>query len=140
VERLRVLSEEKTQELEASSEPSVEVTADREMIRQALLNLVDNAIRHTPVEGTIRIQTRRLADGRGRFEITDTGSGIPPEHLEHIFERFYRVESATEESEQGYGLGLAIARHAVLVSGGEIDAESEPGVGTTFRVTLPAPT
>ena len=139
MERLRVLSEEKDQNLEAEFEPSVEVTADREMIRQALLNLVDNAIRHAPVGGSIRIQTRRLADGRGCFEVTDTGSGIPPEHLEHVFERFYRIEAPAEESEQGYGLGLAIARHAVLVSGGEIDVESEPGVETTFRVTLPAP-
>ncbi|MFC1543676.1 sensor histidine kinase [Gemmatimonadota bacterium] len=139
VERLLVLAEEGGQSLNLEAAGTTEVSADREMIRQALLNLVDNAIRHTPAGGSIYVRTRPLPGGHGMVEVTDTGPGIASEHLEHIFERFYRADPRAGEDVQGYGLGLAIARHAVVLNGGEITVESEPGSGTTFRVTLPGP-
>jgi signal transduction histidine kinase len=140
VDRLLVLAEEREQVLRLETVDTAEVAADREMIRQALLNLVDNAIRHTPMKGSIVVRTERLPDGRGVVEVADTGRGIAPEHLEHIFERFYRVDPGEGEAVPGYGLGLAITRRAVLLNGGEIDVHSESGRGTTFRITLPAPT
>jgi heavy metal sensor kinase len=140
MDRLLVLAEERGQTLRFEAEGVTEVAADREMIRQALLNLVDNAIRHTPTEGSILVRTERLPDGRGVVEVTDTGPGIASKHLEHIFERFYRADSVEGETTSGYGLGLAITRRAVLLNGGEIDVRSDPGEGTTFRVTLPAST
>ena len=112
------------------------VGADRERVGHVFDNLIGNALAHTPRGGSVVVAAE--PDGRGfvRFRVTDTGEGIPPEHLPRIFEKFYRVPGS--ETKGGAGLGLAIAREIVAAHGGQIAAESEPGAGTTFTFTLPS--
>lgn len=111
--------------------------ADPTALRQVLGNLVENAVRHT-AEGTVRVVARRDGDMIS-LAVTDTGIGIPPEHLHRIFERFYRVDPARSREQGGTGLGLAIVRHLVEAHGGHVTAESEAGVGTTIFTTWPIP-
>jgi len=111
------------------------VEADRDTLRSALINILDNAIKYTPAEGHIRIVVKRRQD-EAVVEVGDDGPGIPLEHREKIFERFYRVEKARSSETGGAGLGLAIARWAVEINGGRIELESEEGRGSTFRVIL----
>jgi two-component system sensor histidine kinase BaeS len=100
-------------------------------VREVLVNLTANALRHTPQGGEVRIVVA-LAAGNLRFSVADTGTGIAPDDLPHVFERFYKTADST-----GSGLGLAIARNLVLAHGGQIEAESEAGRGTTIRFRLP---
>lgn len=112
------------------------VFADPTALRQVLGNLVENAVRHT-AEGTVRIVARR--DGEVvSLAVTDTGIGIPAEHLPRVFERFYRVDPARSREQGGTGLGLAIVRHLVESHAGSVTAESEPGVGTTILTHWPS--
>ena len=112
------------------------VKGDRAKLRQLLLNILDNAIRYTPHGGEISVSVQ--AEGEmAVVSISDTGIGIPPEDLPHIFERFYRVDKARSRSEGGSGLGLAIAKHITEIHGGRIEIESKLGTGSTFRVYLP---
>jgi signal transduction histidine kinase len=111
------------------------VFADRTALEQILLNLVENALRHT-ISGTIAIETRRRSSGVV-LSVTDTGSGIPPEHLPRIFERFYRADSGRSRESGGTGLGLAIVRHLVEAHGGRVSAESTVGAGTTIDIFFP---
>jgi signal transduction histidine kinase len=112
------------------------VYADRTALEQILLNLVENALRHTPDGGRITIETRPDAHG-ARLLVKDTGSGIPPEHLPRIFERFYRADSGRSRDTGGTGLGLAIVRHLVEAHGGSVRAESVVGAGATIEIFLP---
>jgi heavy metal sensor kinase len=136
-DRLRILAEERDQELQVKIESDPEVVADREMIRQAVMNLLDNAIRNTPGGGSIRVVVNTLPGGEGCLEVRDTGQGIPQEHLEHIFERFYSIAGTPGDEPHGSGLGLAIAEQAVAMNGGHIEVESEVGAGSVFRIVLP---
>jgi signal transduction histidine kinase len=114
------------------------VLVDEDRIGQVLLNLVGNALQYTSSGGQITISARAL--GREvKLSVTDTGIGIPPEHLPHIFDRFYRVDkSRSRQSGGGSGIGLTIAKHLVELHGGTIRAESEgAGSGSTFWFTLP---
>ncbi|HLV79743.1 MAG TPA: ATP-binding protein, partial [Chthonomonadaceae bacterium] len=109
------------------------VRADRAQIQRVLVNLISNAVRHTPEGGRIAVSAR--AEGNMvAFRVQDTGAGIPKEYLSRIFERFVQVPGATRG---GAGLGLSIARTIVGAHGGAISAESEPGQGSTFTFTLP---
>jgi two-component system OmpR family sensor kinase/two-component system sensor histidine kinase BaeS len=110
--------------------PSMEVDPVR--IAEVLANLLHNALRHTPPGGSVVVSARGPADGRVEFAVEDTGSGIPPEVIPHVFDRFVKAADSG-----GAGLGLAIARSLVEAHGGEIGAESEPGKGTTIRFSLP---
>jgi histidine kinase len=113
------------------------VRADEDRIGQVLLNLVGNALQYTPPGGRVGIRARREGDAV-RVAVTDTGIGIPPEHLPHVFERFYRVDKSRSRAGGGSGVGLTIARHLVEAHGGEIEAASDgPGRGSTFTFTLP---
>ncbi len=112
------------------------IYADRTALEQILLNLVENAIRHTGEGGRITIRTMREGDGVS-LAVSDTGTGIPPEHLPRIFERFYRADSGRSREAGGTGLGLAIVRHLVEAHGGRVTAESVVGAGTTISVFLP---
>jgi phosphoserine phosphatase RsbU/P len=114
--------------------------ADPDRIRQVLINLLGNAIKYTPERGSIRIGAARDRNGKGSATIfvSDTGPGIPPKHLEAIFEPYYRVVGAESGTPEGAGLGLAISRELIRQMGGELTAESEPGAGATFIVRLPA--
>ncbi len=110
-----------------------DVRADRAQMTRVLVNLIGNAVRHTAAGGEITVGGR-LQDGQVALRVADTGVGIPPDYLPRIFERFVQVPGATRG---GAGLGLSIARTIVEAHGGTITAESEPGQGSTFTVTLP---
>ncbi len=110
------------------------VRADSSQITRVLVNLLNNAIRHTPPSGTITVSATEQLPDLVAFTVADTGSGIPKEFLARIFERFVQVPGATRG---GAGLGLSIARSIVKAHNGEISAQSEPGKGSTFVFTLP---
>lgn len=113
------------------------VLGDRERIHQVLFNLLDNAVRFTPEGGKVTVSASRV-DGRCAVRVTDTGPGIPEEHLPRLFERFYRADTARSRDDGGTGLGLAICRSVVEAHGGRIWAESEVGKGSVFTFELPA--
>lgn len=115
----------------------VTVMGDPGQLRQLSLILIDNAIKYTPAGGKIRIAVSRNG-ALAAFSITDTGIGIPPEARPHIFERFYRADQARARDQQGSGLGLAIGKWIAEAHQGEISVHSQPGVGSTFTVLLPA--
>ena len=134
---LGVLAEERDQALEVEAAGPVPVSADRLVLRQALVNLVDNAIKYSPCGSPIRVVV--AGDGaEGRLEVVDKGPGIAPEHRERIFERFYRIDAGRSREQGGAGLGLCLAHWAVTVHGGRIEVVSEEGQGSAFRVVLPA--
>ncbi len=113
------------------------ILADPDRFQQMLRNLVDNALAHTPAGGKVGV-TAAQVESNVEFCIQDTGEGIPAEHLELIFERFYRVDKSRARSTGGAGLGLAIVRQLVEAQGGLVAAESTPGEGTTIRFTIPS--
>lgn len=135
-ESLSVLAEEKEQSLKVEAPEDPEVTADRGMIQHALINLLDNAIRHTPPGTHISVVTRRGPAGGAVIEVVDDGPGIPTADQGRIFERFQQLEGEAPPG-AGAGLGLAIARWIVHLNGGRIEVESTPGEGSTFRIVLP---
>jgi two-component system phosphate regulon sensor histidine kinase PhoR len=112
-----------------------EVTANPRALDQVLINLVDNAIKYTPEGGRITVRASSHTD-TVTLEIENTGPGIPADQLDRIFERFYRVDAGRSRDMGGTGLGLSIVRHLVARMGGEIEAQSEPGEWTRFRLTL----
>jgi signal transduction histidine kinase len=112
-----------------------QIVADPDRIEQVVENLFANALRHTPADGTIALGARLDGDMYA-LTIADSGPGIPPDHLPHIFERFYKVDSARANGSGGSGLGLSIARAIVARHGGTIGAASEPG-HTVFTIRLP---
>ena len=112
--------------------------ADRGAVQQVLTNLFDNAVRYTPGGGQIAVDAAATAD-EIVVAVSDTGAGIPPEHLPRIFERFYRVDPARSREAGGTGLGLAIVKHLMESHGGRVEAESTPGAGTIIRLHFPVP-
>ncbi len=140
-------AEERGVEVAASAEEGLPpVLADPDRVGQVLRNLIANALRYTPGGGSIRVSAG--LDGQAghagmgaRFaqvSVADTGSGIPPEDLPHIFDRFYRVDKSRARASGGTGLGLAVVKQLVEAHGGRVWAESELGKGTVFHFTLPA--
>ena len=113
------------------------IVADGTALEQILFNLVENALRHTGAGGRITIETAGTDRGVNLI-VKDTGSGIPPEHLPRIFERFYRADAGRSREAGGTGLGLAIVRHLVEAHAGNVTAESALGSGTTIRIFFPA--
>ncbi|HKW06197.1 MAG TPA: ATP-binding protein [Candidatus Dormibacteraeota bacterium] len=112
------------------------VLADRTRLAQVLMNLVRNAITHTPEGGLVAIEVKPLETGPVEVSVSDTGPGIPAEETEKIFERFYRTDASRTRSTGGFGLGLAIAREMVDAMGGRISVDSAPGQGSRFSVIL----
>ena len=112
--------------------------ADEARLRQVLANLLDNAVRHTPAEGSITIRSGPAGAATCWIEVTDTGEGISAEDLPHIFDRFYRGTDASGRKTRGSGLGLAIARALITAMGGQMTAAGTPGEGSTFRIELRA--
>jgi two-component system phosphate regulon sensor histidine kinase PhoR len=115
-----------------------EIAGDESELRSAVGNLLSNAIRYTPQGGRIEVGWRIGGDGRGEIAVTDTGPGIARVHLPRLTERFYRIESSRSRESGGTGLGLAIVKHVMQRHAGELDVESEPGKGSTFRLVFPA--
>jgi signal transduction histidine kinase len=118
----------------ASNLPSIPIDPDR--IQQTIAILISNALHHTPANGLITISTQRDSGGL-LLKVIDTGSGIPPEDLPHVFERFYRADKSRSRESGGSGLGLAIARGIVEAHGGSIAVTSSMGKGTTMTIALP---
>jgi len=115
-----------------------EVIADRDRLRQVLLNLLSNAHKFTPPGGAITLTTSRTGPDLVAIIVEDTGIGIAPEHQTIVFEAFQQVESGYARTQQGTGLGLALTKQLVELMGGTITLQSTPGVGSAFTVTLPA--
>jgi two-component system phosphate regulon sensor histidine kinase PhoR len=115
--------------------PDAMVYADSRRLEQMLTNLIDNGIKFTRPNTTVSISHESGA--RDQIFVTDNGEGIPAQHLERLFERFYRVDRARAREMGGTGLGLAIVKHLALLHGGEITVESELGKGSTFTIHLP---
>ena len=114
------------------------IHGDAFRLEQVFNNLLENALKYTPPQGSVTIRATRTETGGAEIRVIDTGSGIPPMDLPHIFERFYRADKARSRKLGGTGLGLSIAKHIVQLHNGDICAESEPGSGTTFILRLPA--
>jgi heavy metal sensor kinase len=135
VEDMRPLAEEKRQDLSLSADGPVLVRADEATLRLALVNLIDNAIKYTPPSGAIAV-TVRIRGDETLVEVTDNGPGIPVEHADRIFDRFYRVDQSRTGQAAGTGLGLAIAKWAVEANGGRIELQSRDAGGSIFRLAL----
>lgn len=129
-------AEEGDVHLELQAPPGARIRGDFDRLEQVLNNLLDNAFRHTPRGGTVRVGSREVSPGVLQVSVADTGAGIPAPDVPHLFERFYRA--ATSGNGRGHGLGLAISREIVRAHGGDIWATSEQGKGTTFVFTLPS--
>ncbi len=112
------------------------VRGSREELRSAFGNIVSNAVRYTPDGGSISLAWREDTTG-GRFEVSDTGLGVAPDHIPRLTERFYRVDKSRSRETGGTGLGLAIVKHVLLRHGGHLDVQSEVGRGSTFSAVLP---
>lgn len=137
VDFLHVLAEEKQQTLRIDIREEVHVEADRWMLRQAIINIIDNAINYSPQDAAIQIVVRRDVQNGAVIEVIDEGPGISEEHRAKVFERFYRIDGDRSSQTGGTGLGLAIARWAVEANGGKIELETEQDKGSTFRIVLP---
>jgi two-component system phosphate regulon sensor histidine kinase PhoR len=111
------------------------VLAERGRLEQVLINLLDNALKYTPANGSVTVSAAE-AGNLVQVTVTDTGTGIPAKDLPRLFERFYRVDSARSRDQGGTGLGLAIAKHIVQLLGGDITVASTPGKGSAFSFTL----
>ena len=134
----RAQAQERNITLQIQHAPSVpQIEVDPERMAQVLGNLLSNALRYTPAGGTITLRDESNA-GRVRLMVSDTGAGIAPEAIPHIFERFYRVDPSRQQQNGSSGLGLAIARSLVEAHNGTLTAQSTLGQGTTFMITLPA--
>ncbi len=136
VELILPLAEEKNQTINVQV-TALPITADRVLLRQALLNLLDNAIKYSPTKSTIEIGLQTDNTGFVQILVKDQGPGIAPEHLEKIFDRFYRVDKGRSRAMGGSGLGLAIARWAISVQGGHITVQSTLHQGSVFIINLP---
>jgi len=133
VSHLGVLAEEKGQTLSIEKVASPRVRADRLVLRQALINLVDNAIKFTPPAGRVRLRLSETSS-LAVVDVIDSGPGVPPHAREHIFDRFYRIDGSEVV---GTGLGLSLARGGVEAIGGRLTLEQTGPEGSTFRITIP---
>lgn len=117
-------------------DPEVWISADPQWLERVVLNLLDNAIKFTRSGGSVEVSLAR-DNGEARLEVSDTGSGISPDALPHIFERFYREDASRSKQVAGVGLGLSLVRSIVQAHHGRVQVKSEPNVGSTFIVLLP---
>ncbi|HEU5422407.1 MAG TPA: ATP-binding protein, partial [Nitrolancea sp.] len=138
--RHRPAAEAAAVSLNEPARADLSILADESLLEQAIDNLVRNAIRHTPPGGSVGVSVRTAAltgerERRLKIRVSDSGHGIPPDELTHIFDRFYR--GSDEAARDGFGLGLAIVREIAFSHGGVVSAESESGRGATFVIDLP---
>lgn len=142
VERMSTLAEHRQVTLETTELPELTVNGDRQYLIQMISNLIENAVKYSGAGQTIRVETSSDNKGFALLRVTDTGPGIPPEHLPHLFDRFYRVDQARTQDDDsstptGSGLGLSIVAWIVQAHGGKINVESKVDSGTTFEIALP---
>jgi signal transduction histidine kinase len=131
-----ILAEERSISVGSMIEPNIVIDGDSVRLHQALLNIVDNAIKYTPEGGDILMRLVKEGD-RAILRVSDTGVGIAPEHLPHIFDRFYRADQARSQDIQGNGLGLSIVKWIIEAHEGTIRAESTQDKGTMITIVLP---
>lgn len=136
VSSLGILAEERNQRLTVEAADCVSVGADRLVLREAITNVIDNAIKYSPRGSTIRLRVQADA-GQAVLAIADEGPGIAPEHRQRIFDRFFRLDESRSRDEGGTGLGLAIAKWAVEVNGGHISVDTGATGGSVFLIVLP---
>ena len=134
---IEILLEGKSQTLDIAGDETAVVEGDPVFLRQALINVIHNAVKYSPAGETISVRVSNLPGGRVAVEISDNGPGIPPRDQPRVFDRFYRVDLARWRETGGAGLGLSIAKWAVEAHGGTISLESELNRGCTFRIALP---
>jgi heavy metal sensor kinase len=134
--QIGVLAEEKGQALTVERTEPVAVNGDSGFLHQAIVSILDNAIKYTQPGGRVRIRVDHT-DSEALLEISDNGPGIAPENHQKVFERFYRVDASRSRSVQGFGLGLAFARRVVEIHGGRIEVSSAHHTGSVFRIALP---
>ncbi len=137
VRRVAAFAEQKGVDVDARPEDAARVIGDRLEIERAALILVDNALKHTPSGGNIRLRTS-VHQGMATLTVEDTGEGIAPEHLPHLMTRFYRVDKARSRETGGAGLGLSIAQGIAAAHHGTLSISSQVGNGTTVTISLPA--
>ncbi|HEY0144061.1 MAG TPA: CHASE domain-containing protein [Thermoanaerobaculia bacterium] len=133
---VRTAAETKGVALTVDAPPGIGVNGDAHRLQQVVWNLLTNAVKFTPRGGSVAVRLLER-DGHAHIAVTDTGQGIDPEFMPHLFERFRQADSSMTRSHMGLGLGLAIVRHLVELHGGTIEAESTVGHGSTFHVRLP---
>ena len=136
-EQAQLLSGEQHHVIMLEADQSLHLLGSREELTSAFSNLINNAVRYTPAQGTIRLVWRATNSG-AEFAVTDTGEGIPLMHIPHLTERFYRVDTARSRASGGTGLGLSIVKHVLLRHDASLEIESEVGRGSTFRCVFPA--
>lgn len=132
-----LVSGDRQHRIHLSADAELKLTGNEEELRSAFSNLINNAVRYTPDRGDIRL-VWRLDDGRPVFVVSDTGDGIAPQHLPHLTERFYRVDTARSRDSGGTGLGLSIVKHILMRHDAHLDIDSELGKGSTFACIFPA--
>jgi heavy metal sensor kinase len=132
-----ILAEDKRQTIHVSGDAEITVRADRGILRQAVLNLIDNAIKYAPTETEILIETRLLSADTAEIAVTDQGPGIPPEEQVRVFDRFYRTDQGRSRGTGGTGLGLSIAKWAVEVHSGSIGVRTSKTGGSCFYIRMP---
>ena len=132
------LAEKKGSTIVIDCSPDLSARVNSLLMVQALINLMDNAVKYSPPGSRVRAGARTAGEQELIFEVQDEGPGIPAQQLERIFERFYRVDKARSREAGGTGLGLAIVRHIALLHGGTAEAESHAGEGSIFRIRIPA--
>jgi heavy metal sensor kinase len=137
---LEILMEEKSLRLVLEGDEHAQVDGDRLFLRQALVNILHNAVKYSPLGEAISVHIRNGDANQVSIEIQDSGPGVPSEDHAKIFDRFYRVDKARWRESGGAGLGLSIAKWAVEAHGGSIGLNSEPNKGCTFRISLPSAT
>ena len=138
VNEARRVGEGKSHRLALEADPDLRLLGRPNELRSLFSNLVFNAVRYTPPGGEIRVRWHRDDQGRPVFEVSDTGIGIAAHHIPRLTERFYRVDVGRSRQEGGTGLGLAIVKHVLMRHGGQLEIESEVGVGSRFRAVFPA--
>lgn len=132
-----VLTEEKSQQITVEGNESLRITGDRVFLRQAIVNVIHNAVKYSPSGGDIAVRVHDHPGGGIRLEVADSGPGIAPEHADKIFDRFYRVDESRSRDGGGAGLGLSIAQWAVRLHGGDIYLQTRQGQGSLFQICLP---
>lgn len=133
---LGILAEERNQTVIIEAPTELTIRADRLILREAVTNVLDNAIKYGPDGSTVTIRVDRVAD-EGLLAIADEGPGVPTEHRDRIFHRFFRIDEARSRERGGAGLGLAIAKWAVEIHGGRITVHEPRSGGSEFRIYLP---
>jgi signal transduction histidine kinase len=135
---LEVLAEEKNQHLLVAADETAVIAGDRVLLRQALVNLIHNAIKYSPDSSTIQVRAVLQPGGPVVLQVVDNGPGIASEHRDKVFDRFYRVEEGRSRDRGGAGLGLSIAKWAVEVHGGTLALTANSDRGAVFEVQLPS--